>query len=341
MAHKTPDVAVVGAGAAGISAALHAAGAGLSVTLVEEQGSLGGAATDLARLEVVSGSPVGLTGQEWIDRAGAELSRAGVEVRTATRAVALRCTRRAREVVVEDGSTVRARAVIAATGADVSPVEINGARSFSGAGFYRGVPPLVPPGLVGKDAVVLGEPNAAVAAALRLARSCRSVLVLSEQARVGDHLSQDLVREVRITLNVAARPSVEVVELVGVGSLEAIVLRDRTTGRIIVRPAAALFVLDPRTPRSEWLNGALSLPTDGWVATGDAIERQGWSRAFARRRLPRETVVPRVFAAGAVRQGADPGFRGAIEEGIAAAQDAVERIRGWRAVRLSSPTGTG
>ena len=320
---RSVDVAVVGAGVAGISAALHAAAAGLSVTLLEAEDTVGGAASQLARVEVVPGSPIGMTGLEWTRRAGTQVTRAGVEIRRETRVVGLRRARRLRELGLADGSTVAARTVIAATGAEAAPFVVPGAQELCGAGVYWGMPTGVPTSLADKDVVVTGEPNAAVAAALHLARTCRSALVLSAEAKVGAYLSDELVRQVRATLNVSARPCTEFVEIVGIGGVEAVILRDRNSGRVFVRPAAAVFVLEHEAPRSQWLAGAVALDPDGRVVTGAANPPRGL--ASMRHRVPQalESSAPGVFAAGAVRALAKAGVAGAIEDGIAAARDVV------------------
>ncbi|HEV3050884.1 MAG TPA: NAD(P)/FAD-dependent oxidoreductase, partial [Longimicrobium sp.] len=302
------DLAVVGAGAAGLAAAVHAAAEGLR-TVVLERGEPGGQVREMARVEAVAGFPVGLTGAELVERAVAQATRFGAEIRTGAEVVGLRTEADLRTVCLADGTEVDARAVIVATGTDRPAFPVPGASELTGSGVYFGVPDALPETLRGEDVFVVGEAAAAVEAARRLATHCRGVVVLSGAARRPAGMDAP---------NVSVRAG-EVLEVVGVERVEALMLRDRRTGRTAVRAAAALFVVGGGCPRTAWLGGALALDARGFVLTG--------GRGGAGGGYPLESSLAGVFAAGAVRCCTGAGVAASVEEGIAAARQAAGYLR--------------
>lgn len=302
------DLAIVGAGAAGLAAAVHAAAEGVR-TVVLERGAPGGQAREMARVEAVPGFPVGLTGPELVERALVQATRFGAEIRTGMEAVGVRAEDDVCAVQLGDGTAVEARAVIVATGTDLPAFRVPGAGELTGSGVYFGVPDALPETLRGQDVFIAGEPAAAAAAARRLAAHCRGVVVLSGAARRPAGVDAP---------NVALRAG-EVLEVVGVERVEALMLRDRRTGRTAVRAAAALFVVGGGCPRTAWLGGALALDGRGFVLTG---ERGGAGAGY-----PLESSLAGVFAAGAVRCCTGAGVAASVEEGIAAARQAGGYLR--------------
>jgi thioredoxin reductase (NADPH) len=321
------DLAIAGGGMAGLGAAVHAAAEGLRVVVVE-RGEPGGVAREIARVEAVPGFPVGLTGPELVERAVSQAARFGAEIRTGTEAAGLWVDGDLRALVLADGASVAARAVIAATGSERAAMPVPGLAEFTGSGVCFGVPDVLPEAFRDGDVFVAGESTAAVRAARRLAGHCRSVVLLAAQGRA--HLSEEL----RGAWNVTVRPHGEVAEVIGAQRVEALVLRDRRSGRTAVRTAAALFVVGADRPRTGWLAGALALDARGFVATG-AGAAAGWP--LARTAYPLESSVAGVFAAGGIRGGTACGLAAAVEEGIAAARQAGSYLRGLAPHASSAP----
>lgn len=315
------DLAIAGGGPAGLAAAVHAAAEGLR-TLVLERGEPGGGALGMARLEAVPGFPVGLAGTELVERAVRQAARFGAEVRTGTRAAALCVQGDVRLLRLADGTAAAARAVIVATGAERPDLALSGARELTGSGLYLGLPDRLPEALRGEEVFVAGEPSAAAEAALRLAGRCGGVVLLAARRAVPARVAARLDAAGNVTLR-----SAEVVEVAGVERMEAVVLRDRRTGRTAVRAASALFVVGGGRPRTAWVADALALDARGFVVTGPrASATPRWP--LRRHAHPLEASVPGVFAAGGARRRGGCGVAASVKEGIAAARQAAGWLRG-------------
>jgi thioredoxin reductase (NADPH) len=322
------DLAIVGGGAAGLAAAVRAAASGVRVALLE-RGALGGRARDLVRVEAVLGHPVGLTGREFAERSAALARRFGADLRSAEVA-ALRAEGGVRILDIAGGGALEARAVILAVGAEPPALPLPGLREFTGSGVHFALPGEIPERLRSEDVVITGAPLAAAEGALRLSAHCRSVLLLASERRLPAELAQRL----ESTLNITVRSNGEIIEAAGVEQIETLLLRDRRSGRTTVRRAAALFVLGLDAPRTSWLAGALALDAGGFIATGPGAAEQapnGPAWPLTRAPSPRETSVPGVFAAGSARAGAVPCTACSVEDGIGAAREAAEYLRGLSA----------
>jgi thioredoxin reductase (NADPH) len=321
---RRSDLVVVGAGAAGVTAALHVAAAGYDVTLLEQRAELGGEAAGIARLDAVPGSALSLSGAELFHRAWTALKQTAVDVRTGVPVMTLRPAPDDWQLILEEGGPIHGRVVLVASGAGPAPPDVPGSREFSGAGVYLGVPRNVP-ATPGDDVFVTGDASAAAEAALRLAAHCRNVVLLSPEVTAGTRLPAAMVRDIRAMRNITVRPSVDIVELVGVGSLEAIVLRDRNNGRTIVRETAALFVAGPKRAQSLWLVESGALRSGDMVLTATSSRGPEPTDAWPLPQppMPTEASLPGVFAAGAVRAGCEHGVVAAIADGVTAARDII------------------
>ncbi|MBX6364436.1 MAG: NAD(P)/FAD-dependent oxidoreductase [Gemmatimonadetes bacterium] len=320
------DLAIVGAGAAGLAAAIRAAGDGLRVTVLE-RGEPGGSLRELRRLEAVPGHPVGLGGAELAERTAEQARRFGAEIRAGVGVSALQARGAAATLELADASTLVARATLVAVGVDLPRPPVPGLHELRGSGVHFGVPAALPESLCAADVFVTGDVVAAAAAALRLARRCRRVVVLAPGPLGGDPFPAGLAARLRAARNVSLRPNTEVAEVFGVERVEALALRDRVSGRTRFRNATALFVVGVGEPRTAWLAGTLALDERGFVPTGDD-PAAGAAWPLARRPLPRETSAPGVFAAGSARRGAPGIARASIDDGIAAARAAAAYLRG-------------
>ena len=325
MPEQVYDLAIVGSGASGLAAAVRAAADGLR-TIVLERGRPGGHMHSLARVELVLGHPVGLGGAELTERSVAQATRFGAEIRNDAEAVNLRAEGCVRHIDLADGSTITAHAVVLAMGAALPAGVPDAFLRFAGSGVYFAVPMQLPAALRMQDVFVTGDASASATAALRLARHCRTVTLLCTR-RDFDLLSASVVSELRAMRTIAIRVNHELLDAHGVERLEAIVLRDRITGRTSYWTAAALFVVGLAEPRVSFVKGALALDENGFIATGQTFAN--WP--LGRLPSPHETSTPGVFAAGAARRGASESIAASVEDGIAAALEAADYVKGLAA----------
>jgi thioredoxin reductase (NADPH) len=323
------DLVVVGAGLAGLAAATRAAALGLRTIAIERDPLPGGFLLRLSRIGAPPGFPVGLSGPELAERALSQARRFGAEVRTGCRAISLRVEPDWFEVESDDGEVLASETVIIATGLEAPEPSIPGVRELAGSGIHFESPEWPLESYAGCDVFVAGATASAARLALELAGSCRGVVLVSVPDREAVPLPAELVQRVRRPHNVSWRPNLEVAAAFGVESLEALGFRDRRTGILRIRPATALFLLMDGTPASSWLPASVRRGADGFVVTGiEATDRTDRSRPSMPSRPPRplESSVPGVFAAGHLRQHPNPGILRAVNEGVAAAAQAMGHI---------------
>jgi thioredoxin reductase (NADPH) len=328
-APRTLDLVVIGGGVAGLSAALRAAGDGVG-TLLIERGELGGQVGRLARIEPVPGFPVGIGGADFILRAIDQAERFGARIRCGSEAIAIERAGDVWNVVLSDSSVVHARSVVIATGAETVDAGIVGALEFLGSGVYYALPDPPAGSLAGQEVFLVGEPAAMASAALRLREMCRTVVLVSRDARVSDRMPVHTVQALVAAGNVVLRPESEILALAGVEQLETVVIRHVRTGRTTVRAAAALFLLHHTLGRTAWLGGVLARDADGHILTGEASldhAREAAPSCWSASRQPLESSRPGIFAAGGVRHGAARSIAAAIDDGITAARQAAAYVR--------------
>lgn len=324
------DLAIVGGGATGLAAAIQAGCDGLRTVLLE-RGSLGGRIREQVLVEVAPGLPLGPTGEEFAAQALSTAIRLGVEIRSAAEVVALEVRGDLKRLGVANGRVINARAVIVATGTEYPDLGIPGIREFTGRGVYFGVPVAGSTILRDGEVFVAGDPDAAAAAAVRLAaEGARPTMVrVGEPARRRTDGRPGERR--RRGGQVAEGPELAIVEAVGVHRLETLVLRDLRTGRILFRNASALFVLGVDRARTSWLEGTLAMDARGHVLTGDSLRHAAPGSAgcsASRRGRELETSERGVFAAGGVRGMRDCCVESVGVEGMRAARQALHHVRG-------------
>ncbi|HET8751087.1 MAG TPA: FAD-dependent oxidoreductase [Gaiellaceae bacterium] len=304
------DLLVVGAGPAGLAAAVYGASEGLD-TLVIESTALGGQAGSSSRIENYLGFPAGISGAELTSRAVSQARKFGARPATPYSAVALEPGDGRHVVQLEEGHEVVARAVILATGAEYRRLPLDGLSDYEGTSvFYAAGPPEAQ--LCGASRVaVVGGGNSAGQAAVWLARGGALVTLLHRRAGLSETMSDYLVRELD-RYGVAVRDRSEIAELHGTdGRLEAVTLTDGTR-----QPFSFIFLFLGARPCTEWVGDAVARHEDGFVLTGDA--------AAAGRLL--ETSIPGIFAAGDVRKGSTKRCATAVGEGAMAVQLVHEHL---------------
>jgi thioredoxin reductase (NADPH) len=313
------DLAIVGAGPAGLTAAVSAASEGLETVVLEQRVS-GGQAAMSSRIRNFPGFAWGIGGHDLTYRACEQAWLFGANIVFAQRATALSAHGDERRVRVADGREVAARAVLLATGATWRRLGSPRLEALIGAGVFYGAAASEARAMRGQPVAVVGGGNSAGQSAAHLATQAERVTLLVR----GDSLagmSEYLASELRRTPNVSVRLGVEVVDGEGDARLEAVTLRHRAGGALERLPTSALFVHIGADPPTEWLRGSVDLDRSGYVLTGADLIRgrrpvSGWP--LARAPLLLETSLPGVFAAGDVRYGSVKRVASAVGEAATA-----------------------
>ncbi|HZT15627.1 MAG TPA: FAD-dependent oxidoreductase [Gaiellaceae bacterium] len=312
------DVVIVGAGPAGLSAAVYAASEGLR-TLVVDEGGIGGQARASSLIRNYLGFAKGVSGSRLAEQAYEQAIGFGARFLFLHRATSLAQVRQGFELALSNGRRVGARAVILATGASYRRLDVPSLDALTGAGVFYGGPAAEAAGLHGKDVYVAGGGNSAGQAALHLARHARRVTLLVRGSRLDAGMSHYLVRAVEAAPNIEVRTEATVAGGGGDGRLERLVLRDAAGGDEATVAADALFVLIGARPHTDWLPPELARDELGFVLTGDELSGDvDWP--LERRPLALETSMPGVLAAGDLRRASVKRVASAVGEGSIAAQ---------------------
>ncbi len=316
------DLAIIGAGPAGLTAAVYAASEGLSTVVLEKEIS-GGQAGTSSRIRNFPGFTWGIGGQDFANRACEQAWLFGTNMVFATQATHLRAREAHRVVRVADGQEVTARAVILAMGVSWRHLGIPRLEALIGAGVFYGAGGSEARAMQGQDVCVVGAGNSAGQAATHLAKYAASVTMLVRGDTLATSMSEYLITELGQLPNVKVRLGVEVIDGGGNGRLETLTIRDRKTGTSERLSTSALFLLIGADPHTDWLDGCVERDAQGYVLTGTDLISDGRllsSWPLNRPPLHLETSLPGVFAAGDVRYGSVKRVASAVGEGANAVQ---------------------
>ena len=332
------DVAIVGAGPAGLAAAVYAASEGLQTVVLEETVS-GGQAGSSPMIRNYPGFAHGVSGHELTRRACEQAWIFGAHMVFSQAVTGLDDVGGERVVRLADGHQVAARSVILAPGIAWRSLGVPRIEALVGSGVFYGAAGSETRAMDGRDVFVVGAGNSAGQAALHLARHARQVTMLVRRDSLAHSMSDYLVKEIEATAAITVRNSTEVIDAHGDGHLEGLTLCDR--GRPEQARADALFVLIGGEPCTRWLPGAIQLER-GYILTGRDVAADGahpsrWP--LDRAPLPLETSVPGVFAAGDARYRSIKRVASAVGDGATAVRVAHEYLAGGTAE--ASPGGTG
>jgi thioredoxin reductase (NADPH) len=311
------DLVIVGAGPAGLAAAVYGASEGLDVLIVESN-SPGGQAASSSKIENYLGFPTGISGQELAGRAYAQAQKFGAQAVIARGAKKLACERKPYAVETDDGTSVPARAVVIATGAAYRRLSLENLSQFEGAGVYYGATPMEAQLCVGNEVIVVGGGNSAGQAATFLARTARRVHVLVRSDSLAESMSRYLIRRLEESPSVDLRTRTEIVALEGNDHLERVRWRDNRTGKVETHNVKHVFVMTGAVPNTGWLDGCVALDAQGFVKTGADLSPEDLAAAewpLARAPYLLETSLPGVFAVGDVRAGNIKRVASAVGEG--------------------------
>ncbi len=310
------DVVIVGAGPAGLAAAVYAASEGLDV-LVIEASSPGGQAGSSSRIENYLGFPTGISGRELAGRAYAQAQKFGAEVMIAKGAAELACEHSAYGVRLDEGVTIPARTVVIATGARYRKPSLANLGQFEGAGVYYSATFMEAQLCDGDEVIVVGGANSAGQAAVFLAQAARHVHLLVRSSSLSASMSRYLIRRIEETPTIQIKTRTEIVALEGNGHLERVRWRDGT-GAVTSQDIRHVFLMTGAEANTGWLNGRVALDAQGFIKTGWDLTKE--DLAAARWPLDRspyllETSLPGVFAVGDVRCGNVKRVASAVGEG--------------------------
>jgi thioredoxin reductase (NADPH) len=311
------DLVIVGAGPAGLAAAVYGASEGLDV-LVLESSSPGGQAGSSSRIENYLGFPTGISGLDLTGRAYAQAQKFGAQIMIAQGATGLVCNQQSYGVRIDGGERIPARAVVIATGAEYRRPALPNLLQFEGAGVYYAAMPMEAQLCLGEEVIVLGGGNSAGQAAVFLAETARRVLVLVRGDGLADSMSRYLIRRIEEHPAIQLLTHTDLVALEGDGHLERVQWRNTRNGTVETHDIRHVFIMTGAVPNTSWLNGCVALDEKGFIKTGpdlspDDLAAAKWPLTRAPYLL--ETSRPGVFAVGDVRGGNIKRVASAVGEG--------------------------
>jgi len=323
----TCELAIVGAGPAGLTTAVYAASEGLETVLLELAVS-GGQAGSSPLIRNYPGFPHGIDGGALMERTCEQAWLMGAHIVFAQEAVTLEPRGDDRVVGLRDGTQVHARAVVIATGVEWRRLGVPQLETLLGAGVFYGAAVSESRAMHGQSVFIVGAGNSAGQAALHLAKHAHNVTLLARGESLAKSMSSYLVQAVESTPNVAVRLRTEVVDGGGADTLEHLRLADRANGAVEDVPADALFIMIGGEPHTEWLPSDIARDREGYVLTGrDLLQQSGAHWNADREPLTLETSMPGVFAAGDARQGSIKRVASAVGDGATAIRQVHEYLR--------------
>jgi thioredoxin reductase (NADPH) len=312
------DVLVIGAGPAGLAAAVYAASEGLK-TLVIEKSAPGGQAGSSSKIENYLGFPTGLSGQELANRSIAQAQKFGAQLMVAQSVVHIDSSRPPYKVVLDSGLKFSARSVVIATGAQYARLPIEVAEAFTGRGIYYNATHMEAQLCDSEEVAVVGGGNSAGQAAVFLAQTSSKVHLLVRSGKLSESMSQYLIARIEAHPKIDVHYLTQIVAVTGTAHLENIEWKDDSLGLTITKQVRHVFVMAGAAPRTEWLEDSFVLDKKGFIVTGaDLAAYNDFQWPLPRSPLLLETSVPGIFAVGDTRAGSVKRVASAVGEGAMA-----------------------
>ncbi|HUR34814.1 MAG TPA: FAD-dependent oxidoreductase [Vicinamibacterales bacterium] len=314
---KVRDVIIVGAGPAGLAAAVYAASEGLD-TLVLETTAPGGQAGSSSKIENYLGFPTGVSGNDLAARAFTQAEKFGAEVLIARSAASLSCALRPYSIELEGGGHLHTKAIVIATGAQYRRPPIPNLERYEGAGIYYGATFIESQICGGDEVAIVGGGNSAGQAAVFLSQTSRHVHILVRGPGLADTMSRYLIRRIEESPSITLHTFTELTDLQGESRLEQVTWRNKETGQSETRGIGHVFLMTGAVPNSEWLHGCLVTDENGFIKAGSDLTVEDLTHAkWPLKRPPfhLETSLPGVFAVGDVRAGNVKRVASAVGEG--------------------------
>ncbi len=315
-ASQVRDLVIVGAGPAGLAAAVYAASEGLDALVIETEAP-GGQAGSSSRIENYLGFPMGVSGLELTARAMTQAQKFGAKMMVASSVTRLKCDQRPYEVVLDDGRSIPARAIVLASGARYNKPHIANLKQFEGLGVYYGATFIESQMCTEEDVIVIGGGNSAGQAAVFLSRTARKVYMLVRASQLAEAMSRYLIQRIEENPSIEMHYCTEITGLEGSTQLERVTWKDKNTGAESTHDIRHLFIMTGASPRTKWLQGCLALDDKGFILTGRDLDHVSSGPTWSLPRVPLmlETSLPGVFAVGDIRSGSVKRVASAVGEG--------------------------
>jgi thioredoxin reductase (NADPH) len=310
------DVVVIGAGPAGLAAAVYAASEGLR-TLVIEKSAPGGQAGSSSKIENYLGFPIGISGQELANRSIAQAQKFGAQIMVAQSVVHIDTSRKPYKIVLESGLKISACSIVIATGAQYARLPVEDAEGFTGRGVYYNATHMEAQLCDSEEVIVVGGGNSAGQAAVFLSRTSSKVHLFVRSHKLSESMSQYLIERIEANPKIELHYRTRITGLSGVARLEQVRWYDDACNEAISSPIRHVFVMAGASPRTEWLEDSFVLDSKGFIVTGPDLPDLAESDQWPLERTPMflETSVPGVFAVGDTRAGSIKRVASAVGEG--------------------------
>ena len=317
---KMYDVAIIGAGPAGLAAGVYGGSEGVNTLLIEKRAP-GGQAGTSSRIENYLGFPKGLSGAELSRRAITQATRFGIEFLSPIEVVGITLKDNYKILTLADGKEVNTRSVIITTGVNYRKLEAKGLDNFTGAGVYYGAANTEANACKGKDVYIVGGGNSAGQAAMYLANFANSVSIMVRKPDLSNSMSQYLIDQINGTENIKVLGHTQIIEAHGKDKLEQLTIRNNNTNEEKMVEAGALLIFIGAKPYTDWLELDIIKDSKGFIETGNGLAQyEDFKKVWKLDREPflLETCSPGIFAAGDVRSGAMNRVASAVGEGAMA-----------------------
>jgi thioredoxin reductase (NADPH) len=316
--HRVYDVAIVGAGPAGLAAAVYAASEGLDAVVIESEFP-GGQAGASSKIENYVGFPMGISGQELAGRAVVQAQKFGAQMTVGQKVVKVKCDQRPYQLTLENGGLIETRSIVIASGAQYNKPNVENLERYEGQGIYYAATFMEAQLCTGEEIVVVGGGNSAGQAAAFLAETVQKVYMLVRGKELSETMSRYLIQRIVENPAIELHLQTEIVAVGGDSHLERVTWLNRATGKESVHDIRHVFVMAGASPRTDWLRGCVALDQQGFILTGRDLDPVlaaapvKWPLSRAPQML--ETSLPAVFAVGDIRSGNVKRVASAVGEG--------------------------
>ncbi|XLS28330.1 FAD-dependent oxidoreductase [Flavobacteriaceae bacterium M23B6Z8] len=314
------DVVIIGAGPAGLAAAVYGGSEGLKTLLIERKAP-GGQAGTSSRIENYLGFPKGLSGKDLARRAITQATRFGIEFLTPIAVEQIELKDQYKLLKLSDGDLIKARAIVIASGVDYRKLTNKGVEALSGAGIYYGAATTEAHTCTDGEVYVVGGGNSAGQGAVYLSKFAKNVYIVIRREDLSSSMSQYLIDQIDAIDNITLLQESEIIEALGEEQLEQVKIKNNQNEEAVTKPATAMFIFIGAKPYTDWIGDLLLKDEKGFLVTGKAVkEHKDGAKIWKKQEDPYllETSVPGIFAAGDVRSGAMNRVASAVGEGAMA-----------------------
>ena len=316
--HRVHDVTIVGAGPAGLAAAVYAASEGLDAVVIESEFP-GGQAGASSKIENYVGFPMGISGQELSSRAVVQAEKFGARMTVGQKVVKIRCDHRPYQLTLEDGGIIETRSIVIATGTQYNKPNVQNLEQYEGQGVYYAATAMEAQLCAGEEIIVVGGGNSAGQAAVFLSETVRKVYMVVRGKELSETMSRYLIQRIVENPGIELNFQTEIVALAGGSHLQRVTWLNRANGEETMREIGHVFVMAGASPRTDWLRGCLALDKQGFILTGrdldSILDSAPLKWPLSRPPQMLETSLPAVFAVGDIRSGNVKRVASAVGEG--------------------------